>query len=90
MGPGKPSCVTVFRAELPHQFGNALKPALRVVCVKCLAQAISRLLGFELQQHAVQQRQLLAIHALNLLMQDRFKPFRRHGITIFHAQTIHL
>jgi hypothetical protein len=58
----------VFRAELSHQFSNALKPVLHVVCVKCFAQAFGGLLSFELQQYSIKQRQLLAIHSLNFLV----------------------
>jgi hypothetical protein len=53
---------------------------------------VGGLLGFELQQHAVEQDKLLAIHPLDLLVQDGFEALRRDrrgGVATFHAEAIH-
>jgi hypothetical protein len=77
--------------ELLHQLGHPPQSALRVIGVESLAQAVGNLLGFELQQHAVKQRQLLAVHAFDSLAQDRFELLRfdRHrGVAASHVGTI--
>jgi hypothetical protein len=83
----------VFSPELPHQFRHAPEFALRLVRVKSLAQVVGDLLGFKLQQHAVEQRELLGIHPLDFLVQDGLELLRRDRVgsaVAFHAGTIHL
>jgi len=53
----------VFSPELPHQLRHAPQLALRVIRIESLAQAIRSLFCFELQQQAIQQRELLTAHA---------------------------
>jgi hypothetical protein len=82
----------MFRPELPHQFRHAPEFTLRLVRVESLAQVIGGLLGFELQQHVVEQRELLAVHPLDFLVQDGLELLRRNrrgGLAAFHAGTIH-
>jgi len=81
----------VFRPELPHQLRHTPQLALRVIRIESLTQAVGGLLRFELQQHAVKQHELLAVHALDLFVQDGLELFRLHwrgGMAAFHVGTI--
>lgn len=53
-----------------------------MVLVERFAQALSPLLGFELKQQAVHQVKMLAIHPLDLLMQNGLQllRFNRHWL----------
>ena len=82
----------MFRPELLHQLGHAPQLALRVISVESLAEPVGKLLGFELQQHAIKQQELLAVHALELLMQDGLELLRfdwRMRMAATHVGTIH-
>ena len=82
----------MIRPKLPHQFRHASQFALRMIRIESLAQSVGGLFRFELQQHPVKQRELLAIHALDLFVQDGLELFRldrRCGVAVFHAGTLH-
>jgi len=81
----------VFSPPTAYQLRRPPKLALRVFRVERLAQMVGRLLDFELQQYAVEQRELLAVHSLDFLVQDRLELFRRdrrRSITTFHTGII--
>src|SRR5215469_16672143 len=74
--PGKPSCVTMSRAEFFYQFGNMAKPALLAVLVKCLVQPVGKFFCFNLEQDAIEQGKMFSIHALDFFVQHWFQFFR--------------
>jgi hypothetical protein len=78
-------------AELLHQLRNAPQYALLMVLVESLAQAIRAFLRFQLEQEAVEQYQVLAVHLLDFVVQGGLQLLRfnwhglRHG---FHRGKI--
>jgi hypothetical protein len=78
----------VFSPELPYQLRRAPEFTLRMIRIERLAQMVGGLLGFELQQHAVEQSELLAVHPLDFLVQNRLELLRRERrgrLAAFHA-----
>jgi hypothetical protein len=62
-----------------------------MICIERLAQTVSDLFCLELQQYAVKQCKLLAVHTVNFLVQKRLELFRLHWrgcLAAFHAGTI--
>ena len=51
-------------AELPHQFRSAPQQTLLLVLVESLAQTIRAFLRVQLQQNAVEHRQMRPVHLL--------------------------
>ncbi len=82
----------MFSPELSYQLHNLPKFALRTIGIERFIQMVSGLLSFKLQQYAIEQYQLLAVHPLDFLVQDRLELLwrnRRGRLATCHAQTIH-